>query len=169
MKSLFILSIAFLLGVTLCGNSVFITSNVTNFTCFKDKKIQTVFIRGFLSTGRLDPYLISNMEAAAKVFYFKPNIYMTPCLKVNMRLEDQIKLITNATKNLKKEVLIIKVLRSNNWPANKTNNCKNIKVMMNTARNNGVNSIVESNKGDWDVIAGSDCRVGAGAFIYVIG
>ena len=156
MKIILIFTILF--ETSLCINVAYVHTNITDFQCFKDKLYSAAFIRGYLSTGRIDPYLITNLKAASKL-NLKPSVYMNPCLKCMMLLTEQVKMLLNAIKDMKCEAVIFKVKLSDNWLNNPASNCKNIKLALNVISNGKRLPVIQSDINDWDRIMGKDCKV----------
>ena len=149
---------ALLLGISLCIDGVYIHTNVTDFKCFRDKSYSVAFIRGFLSTGIIDPYLISNLKGASYLEY-PPKVYMNPCLKCKMSLTDQLKKLTNALNDFLPDGLVFKVKLGDNWPSNPSSNCNNLKLVVTEALKEKVFFIIQSDINDWNHIMGKDCSM----------
>ena len=149
---------ALLLGISLCIDGVYIHTNVTDFKCFRDKSYSVAFIRGFLSTGIIDPYLISNLKGASYLGS-PPIVYMNPCLKCKMSLTDQFKKLLNALNDFRPDAFVFKVKLSDNWPSNPSLNCNNLKLVVTEVLKIDLPFVIQSDINDWNRIMGKDCSM----------
>ena len=156
MKIILIFTILF--ETSLCINVAYVHTNITDFQCFKDKLYSAAFIRGYLSTGKIDPYLITNLKAASKLD-LKPSVYMNPCLKCMMLLREQVKVLLDTIKGMAFEAVIFKVKLSDNCPNNPTSKCEDVKSALNVISYNKKLSVIQSDINVWDQIMGKDCKV----------
>ena len=153
-----ILIFALLFEACLCADAVYVHTNISDFQCFKDKLYAIAFVRGYLSTGKIDPYLISNLKGAS-ILEYRPYVYMNPCLKCKMSLVEQVNTLMDTIVDMKYDSVIFKVKLSDHWPNDPASNCKNIKLALNEIKKTEKIYTVQSDINDWNLIMGKDCKV----------
>ena len=143
--------LALLIVAVLCKKGILIPEpqklTEENAKCLVTSKIEFVAIRGYMVIGKVDPNLISNLEAASKAGIKDLNVYVS--LRLQDEPEPQIKAVGAALKGKKINILWVDI-DVPGWREFVDFNTQTLEIIIATAKKLGFKVGIMGNKAAWE-------------------
>lgn len=158
MKYLFVVTLCFSFSYAQV-EGITVRTAINDFSCFPSNNYDFAFIRGFMSSGQVDPNARSNVEAASKAG-MSINVFLRPCLKCYISPSETVLRVVKELEGTEYFSLIVMVYVDDNWSTDQAYNCQYLRDILAEIKKHGKNAAVGSDYDPWNKVMGKNCLVG---------